>query len=219
MNAKTIPNLFEQSAQKYSKNPLIYEKKSGKYSPSSFEEIRQEVHNFANGLLKLGLKKDDKVVLLSEGRREWLVSELALLYIGAVVVPISIKLNEASDLQFRLEHSESRFAIASVRQAEKLRLVIPQLKKFESLVLLDEPETRVDNELLYSEIVESGKLENSEKLESLLSTIQQNDIAVISYTSGTTADPKGIMLSHRNFTANVEQAHSLSKSLNGIQLC
>jgi len=209
MNAKTIPNLFEQSAQKYSKNPLIYEKKSGKYQPSSFNEIRQEVHDFANGLLKLGLKKGDKVLLLSEGRREWLVSELAVLYIGAVVVPISIKLNEPSDLRFRLEHSESRFAITSARQADKLRDIITELPEFEALIILDEPEKKNSNELYYANIVEEGKKEKTDKIEALLKTVEQNDVAVISYTSGTTADPKGIMLSHRNFTANVEQGESL----------
>lgn len=209
MNAKTIPNLFEQSAQKYSKNPLIYEKKSGKYQPSSFAEIRQEVHDFANGLIKLGLKKDDKVLLLSEGRREWLVSELALLYIGAVVVPISIKLNEPSDLHFRLEHSESRFAIASARQADKLRKVVSDLSGFEALIILDETENKNTGELYYAEIVKDGRKEKSNKIETLLKSVSQNDVAVISYTSGTTADPKGIMLSHRNFTANVEQGESL----------
>ena len=209
MNAKTIPNLFEQSAQNYAKNPLIYEKKSGKYQPSSFEEIRQEVHDFANGLIKLGLKKDDKVLLLSEGRREWLVSELAVLYIGAVVVPISIKLNEPDDLQFRLQHSESRFAIASARQAEKLRGVIGKLTDFEAIIILDKSDKKSPNELYYADIVEAGKKEKSVNIEKLLQSVSQNDVAVISYTSGTTADPKGIMLSHRNFTANVEQGESL----------
>ncbi len=209
MNAKTIPNLFEQSAQKYAKNPLIYEKKSGKYAPSSFKEIQNEIYDFANGLLKLGLKKGDKVLLLSEGRREWLVSELALLYIGAVVVPVSIKLNEPNDLHFRLEHSESRFAIASARQAEKLRGVIADLSNFEALIILDEQDNKLDTELSYSEIVNNGKGESPKKLEQLREAVLQDDVAVISYTSGTTADPKGIMLSHRNFTANVEQGESL----------
>ena len=209
MNARTIPNLFEQSALKYSKNPLIYEKKDDKYQASSFEEVKQEVHLLAKGFLKLGLKKDDKVLLLSEGRREWLVAELALLYIGAIVVPISIKLNEPNDLKFRLEHSESRFAIVSVRQAEKLRQVIKSLKGFESLIVFDGEVNKKEGEILYSEIIEMGKTNTSVNLEVIRHNIEENDVALISYTSGTTADPKGIMLSHRNFTANVEQGESL----------
>ena len=209
MKTKTIPNLFEKSAKKYAKNALIYEKTDGVYKPTSFEDIRQEVHNFANGLIKAGLKKEDKVVLMSEGRREWLVAELALLYLGAVVVPISIKLNEASDLSFRFSHSESRFAIASSRQADKIRQITSELSDFENLILFDEESRKDSKELLYSEIVENGRKEVSDNLEYICSTINHDDLAVISYTSGTTANPKGIMLSHRNFTANVEQANSI----------
>lgn len=209
MNARTIPNLFELSAQKYADNPLIYEKKSEKYSPSSFKEIQNEIYDFVNGLLKLGLKKGDKVLLLSEGRKEWLVSELALLYIGAIVVPVSIKLNEPNDLRFRLEHSESRFAITSARQAEKLRGITSGLEKFEALIVFDKTDKQLKTDLWYHEIIENGKHTNSNGLKGLLKEINENDVAVLSYTSGTTADPKGIMLSHRNFTANVEQGESL----------
>lgn len=148
-------------------------------------------------------------MLLSEGRREWLVSELALLYIGAIVVPISIKLNEPSDLRFRLEHSESRFAIVSARQSEKVKEVVKDITGFEALIILDEVEKQVEGEILYSEIIENGKANKTYQLEKLTELVQENDVAVISYTSGTTADPKGIMLSHRNFTANVEQGESL----------
>lgn len=209
MNKRTISNLFELSVQKYANNPLIYEKKSGKYSPFSFREIQNEVHDLVNGFLKLGLKKDDKVLLLSEGRREWLVTELALLYIGAVVVPVSIKLNETSDLRFRLEHSECRFAVVSERQAGKLRGLVEELEGLESLIIFDETDKKSNSELFYNDIIENGKSGEDADIEALLDAVEENDVAVISYTSGTTADPKGIMLSHRNFTANVEQGGSL----------
>lgn len=209
MMEKTIPNLFESSSQKFSNNPLIYEKKSGKYSPATFQEIRSEVHNIARGLKDLGLKKGDKVILLSEGRKEWLTSEMALLYLGAVVVPLSIKLNEPSDIKFRIEHSESRFAIASVRQAEKLRGILNDIPSFEKLILLDDLEEIKENEIQYSDLLKTGEKTDNEQIINIIKEIKQDDIAVISYTSGTTADPKGIMLTHRNFTANVEQAESL----------
>jgi len=209
MNKRTISNLFEQSVQKYANNPLIYEKKSGEYRPSTFREIQGEVHDLVNGFLKLGLKKDDKVMLLSEGRREWLVTELALLYIGAVVVPISIKLNEPEDLRFRLSHSECRFAVVSERQADKLRSLVEELDGLESLIIFDETDKKNNSELFYHEIIEKGKSGEKANITDLLAAVEENDLAVISYTSGTTADPKGIMLSHRNFTANVEQGNSL----------
>ncbi|PLX04953.1 MAG: long-chain fatty acid--CoA ligase [Marinilabiliales bacterium] len=206
---KTIPNLFESSSKKFSNNPLIYEKKSGKYSPTTFQEIRTEVHNLAGGLMDLGLKKDDKVILLSEGRKEWLTSEMALLYLGAVVVPLSIKLNEPSDIKFRIEHSESRYAIASARQAEKLRGILNDIPSFKKLILLDDSEVLKENEVKYSDLLIKGNKTDDQQIINIIKEIKQDDVAVISYTSGTTADPKGIMLTHRNFTANVEQAESL----------
>lgn len=209
MMEKTIPNLFESSSKRFSNNPLIYEKKSGKYNPTTFQEIRTEVHQLAGGLLDLGLKKEDKVILLSEGRKEWLTSEMALLYLGAVVVPLSIKLNEPSDLKFRIEHSESRFAIVSARQAEKLREIIKDIPSFEKLIILDDLEELKENEIEYSKLLKNGKKTDNQQIINITKEIKQDDVAVISYTSGTTADPKGIMLTHRNFTANVEQAESL----------
>ncbi len=206
---KTIPNLFENSSKRFSNNPLIYEKKSGKYNPTTFQEIRTEVHQLAGGLLDLGLKKEDKVILLSEGRKEWLTSEMALLYLGAVVVPLSIKLNEPSDLKFRIEHSESRFAIVSARQAVKLREIIKDIPSFEKLIILDDLEELRENEIEYSKLLKNGKKIDNQQIINITKEIKQDDVAVISYTSGTTADPKGIMLTHRNFTANVEQAESL----------
>jgi len=209
MIEKTIPNLFEESVGKYLDNPLIYEKKSGDYSPTTFKEVRTEVVDFANGLLDIGIVKDDKVILLSEGRKEWLIAEMALLYIGAVVVPLSIKLNEAGDLKFRIKHSQSRYAIVSGRQAAKLKGMVNEIPTLLKLIVFDEVDIDEQSEIRYSEILQQGKKLNSNRVLQMAKNVRQNDLAVISYTSGTTADPKGIMLSHRNFTANVEQAESL----------
>ncbi len=209
MIEKTIPNLFEESVGKYLDNPLIYEKKSGDYSPSTFKEIRKEVIDLANGLLDIGIEKDDKVVLLSEGRKEWLIAEMALLYIGAVVVPLSIKLNEASDLRFRIKHSGSKYAIVSGRQAAKLRGIANETPSLLKIIIFDDLDVGGKTEISYTEILRQGEKLNDDRVLKLAKNVKQDDLAVISYTSGTTADPKGIMLSHRNFTANVEQAESL----------
>ncbi len=209
MIEKTIPNLFEESVGKYLDNPLIYEKKSGDYSPSTFKEISKEVIDLANGLLDIGIEKDDKVVLLSEGRKEWLIAEMALLYIGAVVVPLSIKLNEASDLRFRIKHSGSKYAIVSGRQAAKLRGIANETPSLLKIIIFDDLDVGGKTEISYTEILRQGEKLNDDRVLKLAKNVKQDDLAVISYTSGTTADPKGIMLSHRNFTANVEQAESL----------
>ena len=103
---KTIINLFEESVTKYPDNACIWEKLTDKYESSSYSEVRKEVYRLAAGFLSLGIGKNDKVALLSEGRKLWITSELAILYTGAVNVPLSVKL-DGNDLLFRLVHSET----------------------------------------------------------------------------------------------------------------
>lgn len=109
MVERTLPNLFEESEKKYPNNPLIWEKKSDKYEPLTYSEMKSLVNKFAAGLMKLGFQKDDRATLISEGRNDWVMSKLAILYCGGVNVPISVKIDELNDLKFRIAHSESKF--------------------------------------------------------------------------------------------------------------
>ncbi len=209
---RTIPHLFEASVKKYSDNALILEKVDGTYQEKSYRFIANEVYALASGLIRLGVKKNDRIALLSEGRSEWLVSELAILYVSAVSVPLSVKINEPDELHFRLQHSESRFIIVSDQQLEKVRGIFPGLNAMEKIILLDEISDLKQDEILLSEISDDGR-KHIEKTKSIFEqgwkSLAEDDLANISYTSGTTADPKGIMLTHRNYTANLEQANSL----------
>lgn len=209
---QTIIELFENSVNKYGDNPLMLEKYGDKYESTSYRDIRQAVAEFSAGLISMGINKGDRIALLSEGRNDWVISELAVLYAGAVNIPLSVKLGDASEIKFRLEHSGARMIIVSGGQAHKLQDLKRELAVLEKIVLLDKPDKMDDKDILYSDIREAGKnvLENEPgKFEERWKSIKSYDYANICYTSGTTADPKGIILSHRNYTANVEQARSL----------
>lgn len=212
---KTIINLFEESVEKYSQNPFLWEKKTTVFEPLTYQQTKTEVERLAAGLLSMGLHKDEKAALLSEGRSMWIISELAVLYTGAVNVPLSVKLEESNDLIFRLKHSETKLIITSGSQLKKIRAVVPQLPQIEKVILLDKQENYEEKELFVEDVFALGDqwlAENGkEKLLEIARLVKGDDIANISYTSGTTADPKGIMLSHRNYTANVEQCMSLIK--------
>jgi len=212
----TIPQLFERSVNRFPNNSLVWEKDATKtYQPLSYSLIKNRVLDFANGLLSLGITKDDRLALLAEGRSEWLISELGMLYIGAINVPLSIKINEPSDLSFRIKHSGCKFVVVSERQIPKIRGIKPGLSEVEKYIILTDTLISLDdNEISYSQVCELGRafaIQNPKLLEQITSSLENNQLANISYTSGTTADPKGIMLSHRNYTANVEQAKSLLK--------
>jgi long-chain acyl-CoA synthetase len=200
---------FENSVKKYADNNFLWEKPEDKFVPLTYSETKEKIEELAWGFLALGLKKGDRTALLSEGRNYWLISELALVYTGCINVPLSTKLEADSDLSFRLNHSESRFVIVSKNQLPKIRLVKDQLKTIEKTIVIDDIEDLKDDEITLKSVIEEGhklKKKEPELLEKRKAEVKPSDVANIVYTSGTTSDPKGIMLTHRNYTANVEQA-------------
>lgn len=213
---KTIINMFDESVSKFANNTFLWEKKTDKFEALTYKQTKELVHRLAAGLISIGLKKGDKIALLSEGRNAWIIGELAILHTGAVNVPLSIKLEESNDLVFRLKHSESKFIMVSGSQLKKIRSIIHELPLIDKIIVMDQQDAYDNREIFINNVYEIGDEFLSDPLkEKLLAetaqSVRGNDLANISYTSGTTADPKGIMLSHRNYTANVEQCMSLIK--------
>ena len=212
MAERTLPRLFEDSVKAYPGNVLIWEKSGERYGPTTYAEMRGLVHKFAAGLMSLGLGKGDRAALISEGRRDWIVSELGILFAGAVNVPISVKVDELGDLKFRLAHSGCRLVIVSRSQAEKVRQVRKDLPELAMTVILDELDAYAVDEVPATEVLRRGEefLKTQQKeFEAAYESLKESDYANICYTSGTTADPKGIILTHRNYTANIEQSRAL----------
>lgn len=209
---KSLIDLFEESVAKYKQNPFMWEKYNGQYTPTTYEQTREKVLCMAAGLLSIGVQKNDRIALLSEGRNDWVIAELAVLYAGAINVPLSVKLEAKTELHFRLAHSETRMLIVSGQQTQKAKEIKKNLPKLEKIIYLDPLESYEHDEIAKDELLRLGEeylQTHSEILTQRYKEIVPDDLANISYTSGTTADPKGIMLTHRNYTANVEQACSL----------
>jgi long-chain acyl-CoA synthetase len=212
MPERTLPGLFEESVSAYPQNVLIWEKAGSRYEPTTYAEMRTLVHRFAAGLLSLGLGKGDRAALISEGRRDWIVSELGILYAGAINVPISVRVDELGDLKFRLAHSGCRLAVVSRSQLGKIRQVRNDLPELQTTIVLDEVDGLAGDEITAAEVMRlGGEFLKTRRtaLESALGSLRESDYANICYTSGTTADPKGIILTHRNYTANIEQSRGL----------
>lgn len=206
----TIIDFVEQYTAKYGNETFLREKVDGVWKETSFNKTREEAHILAAGFMSMGLEKGDKVALISEGRNYWIFSELGILYAGAVNVPLSFKL-ESTDLTFRINHSDARFVIASQTQIDKIRRVIDRCPKVEKVIVMDPIELK-DGEIYIGDIRAAGEeylKEHQDLLLERMASVGPDDYANISYTSGTTADPKGILLTHRNYTANVDQALSV----------
>ncbi|MBO5074461.1 MAG: AMP-binding protein [Bacteroidales bacterium] len=210
----TIIDFVEKYVAKFSKNPFLWEKNldTNKWEPTTYEETLAKAKRIAAGLMALGVQKGEKVSYLSEGRDMWVIGELGVLYAGAVNVPLSIKLGETNDLVFRVKHSDSKYVITSKFQLPKIRKVLPECPMVEKVIIFDRIDDMKENEIYIGDIIEMGDrflAEHEEMFIQRYKSIEPDDYANISYTSGTTADPKGILLTHRNYTANVEQAHSV----------
>ena len=210
---KTIVDLFEASVKLYPNNTFLLEKTKKEFEPTTYTQVKEQVYRIGAGLQALGVKKGDTMALLSEGRNLWVIGELAMFYAGAINVPLSIKLEESNDLMFRLVHGDVKYVMVSGQQLKKIRQIKSQLPAVQKVIVFDEMETYEDGEIALSELIAMGDKFLSEHTEeeflAVAHSIQNDDYATITYTSGTTADPKGVVLTHRNYTANVEQARTL----------
>lgn len=209
---KTIIELLENSSTRYANNPYLLEKKADRYEAITYEETKEQTYKVAAGLLALGINKGDRIALLSESRTDWVISELGILHTGAICVPLSILLKEGADLKFRLDHSESRWIIVSANQLDKINPIRQELKNLEKVILLDPKENYVQDEIYIGDVKKMGDeylSNNRDKFIEIIKSVGPDDYANICYTSGTIADPKAIILSHRNYTANIEQALTL----------
>ena len=210
---KTIVDLFEESVRLYPNNTFLLEKTKKVFEPTTYSQVKEKVYNLGAGLQSLGVKKGDNMALLSEGRNWWIIGELAMFYAGAINVPLSIKLEESNDLLFRLIHGDVKFVMVSGTQLKKIRLIKEQLPEVKKIIVFDEQDHYEENELFIGDVVKMGeeflKEHTLEEFLSVSKSIQNDDIATITYTSGTTADPKGVVLTHRNYTSNVEQSLTL----------
>lgn len=217
MKYKTIPQLFESGVSNFGDKVLLWEKKHDKYEGLTYTACEKQVRLTALGLMSLGLSKGDRVALISEGRNDWVISELAVLFCGAVCVPLSVKIDEPADLLFRLQHAGCKGVVVSGNHRHKVLGLLEQLTEMEFVVLLDKLEedaikAQAENKKTIIDIGTLRRQGDEERdqftgiLENVKESLRPGDYANICYTSGTTADPKGIILSHQNYLHNVEQA-------------
>ncbi len=207
---KTIIDLFEGTVASCGEKPFLWEKTTTKFEPTTYNQTKEIAVNIGAGLYALGIRKGDCVSILSEGRNAWIISELGIMYAGGISVPLSIKLEESNDLTFRLQHAEVKAIFVSNQQLAKLRKIKSVLPQLEHVIVMDNVALEED-EMSLSDLIAIGEKylaegDNREEFMKIGAQLQNGDYATITYTSGTTADPKGVVLTHRNYTANIEQA-------------
>ena len=212
----TIIDFVEKNTRQFADHVYLREKVNGKWTEITQEQTRNEAYRIGAGLISLGVKKGDKIALLSESRAMWILAEIGALYAGAVDVPLSVNLGEGKDLVFRINHSESKYIFVSGNHLPRIRAILAECPDVEKVIVFDDTAFDYDKleprEIRMSEIQKMGDeflKAHRDEFEARFKSIGPDDYANISYTSGTTADPKGILLTHRNYTANVAQGNSV----------
>ena len=207
---KTIIDLFESSVARYGEKTFLLEKRHHKFEPTTYAETREQALEVGAGLAAIGIRPKEKVAILSEGCNAWIISELGLFYAGCVSVPLSVKLEESNDLLFRLRHAEVKTIFVSKYQLPKIRRIVGQLPELQHIIVFGHIPLEA-GEMALGTLKRLGRAYLADQRDRFLAigqAIQNDDYATITYTSGTTSDPKGVVLTHRNYTANVEQSLS-----------
>lgn len=199
---QTLVDIYEYVARQYPKPNTLNYKTQGEWRPISAQQMVNNAHHVALGLYSLGVRKGDRVALLSDSRLEWVQSDQGCIFAGAIVVPIYPTLTPPQ-VKYILSDSGARVLIVSTAQKyHELESVLPECPSVEHVVLF-EPE---GSSLSFAELVRRGvELETDDPplAGNLSRAVNAGDLATLIYTSGTTGEPKGVMLTHANMVSNV----------------
>jgi len=203
----SVPSLCLTASLKHNKRDALNHKIGGEWINIPAEAFVARVRHVALGLASLGIKAGDRVALLSENRPEWSITDLAILSIGAVNVPIYTT-QAVDQVRFILSDSGARALFVSGRKVFKhARGALEDLSMPLKLIFFDEEAAEDARQAITLASLESSGAEqdreNPAAFEEFLSHVRPCDLATIIYTSGTTGEPKGVMLTHDSFISNV----------------
>jgi fatty-acyl-CoA synthase len=202
--SRTIPHLVNELANKYPDREALVDVRQR----LTFTELASEVENVATNLLRLGIKKGDKVAILMGNRVEWIVADFAILSIGAVMVGVNTWVT-TRELQYILSHSDSTAVITTgtflrhdyidmLQDIQKSNEPLPNLKH----VIIVGRQTS-SPEVSFDALRQTPSLDDRQLFQTASNQVRPDDISYILYTSGSTSQPKGVVLQHYALIENM----------------
>ncbi|WP_405296426.1 AMP-dependent synthetase/ligase [Algibacter sp. Ld11] len=198
-----ITRLFDfpyYQLETYNLDKAFNTKHNGKWQSTSSQEYVDQANAISRGLLKLGIKPNDKIAVISStNRTEWNILDIGVLQIGAQNVPIYPTIC-AEDYEYILNHSESIYCFVSDEEILAKLNTIKGNTKLKNVYTFND----IENESSWKEVLKLGEdLNDQPQVETRKNEVKSTDLATLIYTSGTTGKPKGVMLSHKNLVSNV----------------
>ncbi len=197
--APSLPAAFFASARRRGEAPAQWRREKGGYAPIGYGEMAARIRQVAAGLIATGIEPGDRVAILMENRPEWAVADFAILAVGAVTVPLYCTYR-TQDMAFVLNDAGCRAAFVSGgKLQERLMEAATACEGLQRIWTLEEG----GEEGILQPLAAMAR-EDDGAVEARLGAVGRDALATLVYTSGTTGDPKGVMLSHGNILANLE---------------
>jgi long-chain acyl-CoA synthetase len=222
MDVRRSFDILANQLEKFPKPDALAGKINGQYVPLSSQQVQDQVDLVSLGLLRLGLKRSDKVAIISMNRPEWLLADFGIAQIGATSVPMYPSIT-VEDYKYIFTDADVKAVfVADAKLYQKVREATAGLSlPPENIFSFD----KVDGARQFDELLALGKQGNTAELEPLKAAVQPDDLLTLIYTSGTTGNPKGVMLSHDNLLSNCRNSAryvpvgAADKALSFLPLC
>ena len=201
-----LNEIFESQKNKLKDKSLFWYKKNGNWVSISWNEAGRQINILSEFLKKIEINKGDRVSLISKNSPFWCISDLAIMKIGAITVPAYTTSNE-NELLYLLNHSESKLALLDEEAYLKIKKIKKKLIFTKKFILLENlKSTENKSFFVYHKDILNKKIITNSQETNIDYKISKDDTACIIYTSGTSANPKGVMLSHDSIKSNIEGA-------------
>ncbi|MBN1354881.1 long-chain fatty acid--CoA ligase [bacterium] len=205
---QTLVQAFLATCERQPAFPALKFKENNHWLTLNFSDFKDRAFNVAGTLMTWGIEKGDRIAILSNNRPEWVISDMGIMCAGGVTVPLYASLQQ-EQIRYILAESECKIIFLEDReQLDKIRAVRERLPALTRIVLMDPLSVEMDQTVCsFNELALKPGLPEGISYDAIMKrcgSVDGEDLASIVYTSGTTGKPKGVMLSHRNFTSNVQ---------------